>query len=103
MKSIESVLLQNVTVTIGNYTCNRKLADITTFENLIIFNKVKKSNMVRKHFVPFQYALSLFFYKGWIQQGANLLKCELLTSKTVIWFTCFQMELELIHIAIFVY
>lgn len=27
------------------------------------------------------------FYKGWIQQGANLLKCELLTSKTVIWFT----------------
>lgn len=42
------------------------------------------------------------FHKGCIQQGANLLKCELLTSKTVIWFTCFQMELELIHITIFV-
>lgn len=69
----------------------------------MMFNKVKKINkMVQKHIVPLQYALSLFFYKGWIQQGANLLKCELLTSKTVIWFTCFQIELELIHITIFV-
>ena len=103
-KSIESVLLQNITVIIGNFTCHRKLAVIyqlsRTWSCLIRWKITKWYKSTVCHYN--MHSLLFFLTTAEFSKVLTYLNVNYLTSKTGIWVTCFHVELELIYIIIFV-